>query len=106
MFASVQLSEENNLKTVSIDTCGHAPTRMRIARMNPSDKDYTHRNETQAIDPPLIHEEEIEHSSTDDEEKQSAEEREFPEVEENGETKEETEVVTKEAMLRVTGGQP
>jgi hypothetical protein len=78
---------------------------MRIARMNPSDKDYTDRNETQAIDPPLIHEEEIEHSSTEDEETQSAEEREFPEVEENRQTKEETEVATKEAMLRVTGGQ-
>ena len=78
---------------------------MRIARMNPSDKDYTDRNETQAIDPPLIHEEEIEHSSTEYEETQSAEEREFPEVEENRQTKEETEVATKEAMLRVTGGQ-
>ena len=79
---------------------------MRITRMNPSDKDYRDRNEEmRAFDPPLIHEQEIEHSSTDDEEKESAVERESPEVEENEETKEETELVTKEAMLKVTGGQ-
>ena len=79
---------------------------MRITRMNPSDKDYRDRNEEmQAFDPPLIHEQEIEHSSTDDEEKESAVERESPGVEENEETKEETELVTKEAMLKVTGGQ-
>ena len=81
---------------------------MRIARMNPSDKGHSGRNaETQAFDPPIIHEEEIEQerSPTEDDEKQSAEERESPEIDENGETKEENEAITKEAMLRVTGGQ-
>ena len=74
--------------------------------MNPSDKHNRDRNkDTQAFDPPLIHEEEIEHSSTGDKEKESVEERESPEVEENEEIKERTEAVTKEAMLRVTCGQ-
>jgi hypothetical protein len=79
---------------------------MRTSRMNLSDKDALDRNKkTQAFDPPLNHEEETEDSSTGDEEKQSAEEWVSPEVEENKEAKEKTEVVTKEAMLRVPSGQ-
>ncbi|MBV9299025.1 MAG: hypothetical protein JO066_08610 [Verrucomicrobia bacterium] len=54
--------------------------------MNPSEKE----------------EDKIERSARDDAEKESAENREPAEVEED---KEKTEVVTKEAMLRVTGGQ-
>jgi len=58
----------------------------RTVSMNPSEKE----------------EDKIERSARDDAEKQSAENREPAEVEED---KEKTEVVTKEAMLRVTGGQ-
>jgi hypothetical protein len=74
--------------------------------MNPSDKHNRDRNnDTQAFDPPLIHEEEFEHLATGDEDKETEEEGESPEVEENKETKEKTEVATKEAMLRVPSGQ-
>jgi hypothetical protein len=75
--------------------------------MNPSDRDDHERNkETQAFASPLIQEEEIERSATGDEEKENEKERGSAEVEENEENKGKTELVTKEAMVRVTSGQP
>lgn len=71
--------------------------------MNPSCKDDSKSNqETQAFDLPPIHEEEVVHPAPDDDEKGSAEESEPAQIEDD---KERTEMATKEAMLRVTGGQ-
>jgi hypothetical protein len=71
--------------------------------MNPSGKDDSKINrETQAFDLPPIHEEEVVHPAPDDDEKESAEKSEPAQIEED---KKKTEMVTKEAMLRVTGGQ-
>ena len=71
--------------------------------MNPSSKDDSKSNqETQAFDLPPIHEEEVEDPVRDDDEKESAEKSEPAQVDED---KEKTEMVTKEAMLRLTGGQ-
>jgi hypothetical protein len=71
--------------------------------MNPSSKDDLISNqETQAFDHPSIHEEEVMHPAPDDDEKGSAEKNEPTQIEED---KERTEMVSKEAMLRVTGGQ-
>jgi hypothetical protein len=71
--------------------------------MNPPSNDDSRTNqETQAFDPPLIHEEEMAHPAPEDDKKESAEKSELAQVEED---KERTELVTKEAMLRVTGGQ-
>jgi hypothetical protein len=70
--------------------------------MNTSDENSHQSNkETQAFDPPLIHEKIVEHPDPDAE-KESAEELEPAEVEEN---RDETQVATKEAMLRVSRGQ-
>jgi hypothetical protein len=64
--------------------------------MNPSSKDGLKSNqETQAFDPLLTDEEKID-------EKEKAQKDEPAQVEED---KERAEMVTKEAMLRVTGGQ-
>jgi hypothetical protein len=72
--------------------------------MNPSGKDDSKSNqETQAFNLPPIHEEEVVvNPALDDDEKKSAEKSEPAQIEED---KEKTEMVTKEAMLRVTGGQ-
>ena len=71
--------------------------------MNPSGKDDSKINqETQAFDLPPIHEEEVVDPAPDDDEKESAEKSEPDQIEED---KKKTEMVTKEAMLRVTGGQ-
>jgi hypothetical protein len=71
--------------------------------MNTSDKKSHQSNkETQAFDPPLIHEEIIEHPKPEDDEEGSTEELKPEEVEEN---REQTQVVTKEAMLRISRGQ-
>jgi hypothetical protein len=82
------------------------PTRTgscELSYMNPSSKDDSKSNqETQAFDLPAIHEEEVVHPAPDDDEKKSAERSEPAQIEED---KEKTEMVTKEAMLRVTGGQ-
>jgi hypothetical protein len=73
--------------------------------MDPSDKDAHDRNrETKAFDPPLIREEDIEHSATGEEEG-SEEKGESPEVEENKGAEEKTNLATKEAMLKVPSGQ-
>jgi hypothetical protein len=70
--------------------------------MNPSNQDHGKTNqETQAFDPPLIHEEEVLHSIPDDDH-ETAEKN---EPAEEGKDQEKTELITKEAMLRVTGGQ-
>jgi hypothetical protein len=63
--------------------------------------------ETQAFDSPLIHEEKIERSAPGDEENENENEKETgsAEVEEGEENKGKTELVTKEAMVRVTSGQ-
>ena len=74
-----------------------------LSYMNPSSNDSKSNQETQAFDPPLIHEEEIVHPAPDDDEKESAEKNEPAQVEEE---KERAEMVTKEAILRVTAGQP
>jgi hypothetical protein len=69
--------------------------------MNSSNQDHGRTNqETQAFDPPLIHEEELLHPRPDDDET-----AEKDEPAEEAEDKEKSEVITKEAMLRVTGGQ-
>jgi|HubBroStandDraft_6_1064221.scaffolds.fasta_scaffold1384935_2 hypothetical protein len=71
--------------------------------MNPSNKDdFKTNKETQPFDLPPIPEEEVVHPAPDDDEKGSAEKSEPIQIEED---KERTEIVTKEAMLRVTGGQ-
>jgi hypothetical protein len=68
-----------------------------------SDKDDSKSNqETRAFDLPPIHEEEVVNPALDDDEKESAEKSERAQIEDD---KEKTEMVTKEAMLRVTGGQ-
>ena len=70
--------------------------------MNPSSKDDSKSNqETQAFDPLLVHEEEVVHPAEDDDEQESAEKRQPAQGDE-----ERAEMVTKEAMLRVTGGLP
>jgi hypothetical protein len=69
--------------------------------MNSSNKEHGRTNQaTQTFDPPLIHEEELLHPRPDDDE--TADKNKPAEEEED---KEKTEVITKEAMLRVTGGQ-
>lgn len=74
-----------------------------LSYMNPSSKDDAKSNqETQALDPLLIHEEKVVHPVLDDDEKESAEKGETAQVEED---KERAELVTKEAIQRVTGGQ-
>jgi hypothetical protein len=79
------------------------PSSRELTYMNPSNKEEAKSNqETQAFDPILIHEEEVVHPVLDDDEKESAEEGESEQVKED---KEMAEMVTKEAMLRVTGGQ-
>jgi hypothetical protein len=95
------------LLTLTIDTRGHAPARMRIVGMNPSDRDdhELSNKETQAFDSPLIHEEKIERSAPGDEENENEKETGSAEVEESEENKGKTELVTKEAMVRVTSGQ-
>jgi hypothetical protein len=71
--------------------------------MNPFSKDdFKNNQETQAFDLPPIHEEEVVHAASGDDEKGSAEKSEPAQIEED---KERTEMVVKEAMLRVTGGQ-
>jgi hypothetical protein len=71
--------------------------------MNPSNKDDPKNNqETQAFDPILMDEEEVVDPVRDDDEKERAENSETAEEEED---KERAEMVSKEAMLRVTGGQ-
>ena len=81
----------------------HADQRLRIVFMNPfSKEDFKSNQETEAFDLPPIHEEEVVHPAPDDDEKGSAEKSEPIQIEED---KERTEIVTKEAMLRVTGGQ-
>jgi hypothetical protein len=68
--------------------------------MNSLDKDDTERNkEKQAFDSPLLHEEEVENLSANDEAKKLSKEKE--EAEEN---KEKTEVGTKEAFMRISSG--
>jgi hypothetical protein len=68
-----------------------------------SDKDDSKSNqEMRAFDLPPIHEEEVVNPALDDDEKESAEKSEPAQIEDD---KEKTEMVTKEAMLRVTGGQ-
>jgi hypothetical protein len=63
--------------------------------MNPSSKDESKSNqETQPFDPPLMHEE------PDDDEKEGAEKPAQKEAD-----RERAEAVTKEVLLRVTGGQ-
>jgi hypothetical protein len=74
-----------------------------LSYMNPSIKDDSKSNqEPQAFDLPPIHEEEVVQPAPDDDEKESAEKSELAQIEED---KAKTETVTKEAMLRVTGGQ-
>jgi hypothetical protein len=74
--------------------------------MNSSSKDNVKGDqETQAFDPLPIHQEEVEHPMLDDDEKEGAEKSETAQVKEDKEDKEESEIVAKEAMLRVTGGQ-
>jgi hypothetical protein len=71
--------------------------------MNPSSKDDAKSNqETQAFDPLLVREENGLNPAPDDDEKERAENSETMQVEED---KERAEMVTKEAMLRVSGGQ-
>jgi hypothetical protein len=71
--------------------------------MNTSNRNsHQSDKETQAFDPPLIHEEISERPEPENDEKESAEELKPEEVEEN---REQTQVVTKEAMLRVSRGQ-
>lgn len=70
--------------------------------MNPSHKDQCKTNpETKAFDPPVIHEEEILHPRPDNDDETAGR----SEPAEVGEDKETTAVITKEAMLRVSGGQ-
>ena len=72
-----------------------------LSYMNPSSKDDSKSNQgTQAFDPLLVHEEEVVHPAADDDEQESAEKRQPAQDEERAE------MVTKEAMLRVTGGLP
>jgi hypothetical protein len=71
--------------------------------MNTSDKNSHQSNkETQAFDPPLIRKEIIEHPEPEDHEKEGAEELKPDEVKED---REQTQVVSKEAMLRISRGQ-
>ncbi|MBV8378204.1 MAG: hypothetical protein JO279_14505 [Verrucomicrobia bacterium] len=73
-----------------------------------TDKDAPDRtNKTEAFDPPLIHEQDIERPTTGEEEGQEKREdkEQAPELEEEREAREKTEVVSKEAMLRVPSGQ-
>jgi hypothetical protein len=71
--------------------------------MNASSKDdFKSNQETQALDLPPIHEEEAVHPAPEDDEKGSADKNEPTQIEED---KKRTEMVSKEAMLRVTGGQ-
>jgi hypothetical protein len=64
-----------------------------------SDKDDSKSNqEMRAFDLPPIHEEEVVNPALDDDEKESAEKSEPAQIEDD---KEKTEMVTKEAMLRV-----
>ena len=71
--------------------------------MNSSSQDDSKSNrEMQAFDLPPIQQEEVGDPVPDDDEKESAEKSEPAQIEED---KEKTEMVTKEAMLRVTGGQ-
>ena len=77
-----------------------------LSYMNPSSKDDAKSNqETQAFDPLLIREENGVNPALDDDEKERAENSETAQVEEDKEDKERAEMVTKEAMLRVSGGQ-
>ena len=80
-----------------------------LSYMNPSSKDDAKSNqETQAFDPLLIREENGVNPALDDDEKERAENSETSQVEEDKEDKEDkerAEMVTKEAMLRVSGGQ-
>jgi hypothetical protein len=80
------------------------PTSSReLSYMNPSSKDDAKSNqETQAFDPLLIREEDGVHPAPGDDEKEGAENSESAQEEED---KERADVVSKEAMLRVTGGQ-
>jgi hypothetical protein len=73
-----------------------------MSYMNPGKDDSKSNQETHAFDLPPIHEEEVVNPALDDDEKESAEKSETAQIEED---KEKTEMVTKEAMLRVTGGQ-
>jgi hypothetical protein len=74
--------------------------------MNPSSKDDAKSNqETQAFDPLLTREENGVNPAIDDDEKERAENSGTAQVEEDKEDKERAEMVTKEAMLRVSGGQ-
>jgi hypothetical protein len=79
------------------------PSTRDLFCMNSFDKDDLAGNkQTQAFDPPLIHEEEIEHSADDDREAEESAEEKAPA--EKKADKERSDVVAKEAMLRVTGG--
>jgi hypothetical protein len=73
-----------------------------MSYMNPGKDDSKSNQEAQAFDLPPIHEEEVVNPALGDDEKESAEKSEPAQIEED---KEKTEMVTKEAMLRVTGGQ-
>ena len=79
----------------------HADQQLRNFYMNPGKDDSKSNQEAQAFDLPPIHEEEVV-NPLDDDQKESAEKSEPAQIEED---KEKTEMVTKEAMLRVTGGQ-
>ena len=80
-----------------------ARAKQKLVFMNPSSKDdFKSNQEAQAFDFPPIHEEEVVHPAADDDEKGSAEENEPTQIKED---KERTEMVSKEALLRVTGGQ-
>jgi hypothetical protein len=79
-------------ETHTIQEWGCAPSRRR----------YSYQRAQSAFDFPPIHEEEVVHPAADDDEKGSAEENEPTQIEED---KERTEMVSKEALLRVTGGQ-
>jgi hypothetical protein len=74
-----------------------------LSYMNPSSKEDAKSNqETQAFDPLPVREEDDVHPAPDDDEKDKLENSETAQVEED---KERAEMITKEAMLRVTGGQ-
>jgi hypothetical protein len=83
------------------------PTSSReLSYMDTSSKDDAKSNqETQAFDPLLIREENGVNPAPDDDQKERAENSETVQVEEDKEDKESAEMVTREAMLRVTGGQ-
>jgi hypothetical protein len=74
--------------------------------MNTSDRDDDERNmETQAFASPLNQEDENERSLTIGKDQENEQGRGSAEVDEDEEDKEKTELITKEAMGRVTSGQ-